>query len=303
MVDTGSADGSAEMVCAEFGEATLVADIGNPGFGTAANEGIARCADLPYILLLNADTVLRPGALAALAGYLDDHPGVAVLGPRIVGPENGLQRSTFPFPGPRSAFLGETRVGALARFVPGLRNSYLRTWSHDRAREVPWVLGAAMTIRRSAFEVVGGFDPGIFLYFEETDLCYRLREMGWSVHFTPAATVMHVGGASTGQRRRESWLRYYAAMEDFYRRHRSRASLALMRLIVRTTRAAAWLRDSARLRWVRDAETRTRLTADVRAWKEIVRAARPPPADIPGDSSAPTVERTTERDAARSKQA
>lgn len=300
VVDTGSSDGSPEMVRAEFGEATLVADIGNPGFGAAANEGIARCAS-PYVLLLNADTILRPGALAALERYLDEHPEAGVVGPRIVGPEDGLQRSTFPFPGPRTAFLGETRLGALVRFVPGFRNVYLRTWQHDRAREVPWVLGAAMAIRRRAFEAAGGLDPGFFLYFEETDLCYRLREMGWTVHFTPDATVVHVGGASTGQHRRESRLRYYAAMEAFYRRHRSPAARALMRGIVRLTRATAWIRDSVRLRLVRDPESRGRLAADVQAWKAIALDSIPAQADVAGRGRAPDAERTTERDAVRPK--
>lgn len=276
VVETGSSDGSAAMVRAEFGSAVLVSDIGNPGYGTAANLGISASTS-PYVLLLNADTVLHPGAVSALARCLDRHPRAAVVGPRIQDPAGELQRSTFPFPGPRTAFLGETRLGALARFIPGLREVYLRTWPHDRPREVPWVLGAALALRREAFDAVGGFDAGYFLYFEETDLCRRLRDAGWEVRFTPDATVTHVGGASTGQRGVDARLHYYAGMEGYYRRHRSRPALALMRLIVRLTRAVAWTLDSARLTWVRDPDTRRRLADSVRASKAIaLRSIRAP---------------------------
>jgi GT2 family glycosyltransferase len=96
------------------------------------------------------------------------------------------------------------------------------------------VLGAALALRREAFEAVGGFDPGFFLYAEEVDLCYRLWQAGWEVHFAPAATVMHVGGASTAPRRPEMEAQRTDSARRFYRRHYSPLRVAVLDGLIRT---------------------------------------------------------------------
>src|SRR5262249_11131009 len=150
-----------------------------------------------YVLLLNSDTLLAPGALAALAQYLDAHPRAAIAGPRLRNADGSLQPSCHPFLGTMQSFLEKSVVArALAR-LPVVRDHYLLVnSSHAAPRVVPWVLGAALAIRRSAFDQVGGFDESFFLYAEEVDLCYRLKAAGWEVHFAPVTDVVHVGGAS-----------------------------------------------------------------------------------------------------------
>jgi len=134
---------------------------------------------------------------------------------------------------------------------------------------VPWVRGAALAIRREAFEAVGGFDESFFIYGEEMDLCYRLREANWSVHFAPVTTVIHVGGASTDQRRTDMQVQLFASLRHFYRLHYSRRRLALLIVIVTGFAVAKWCLDRLRLAAVRDGHERARIEEDLAAWKRV----------------------------------
>jgi GT2 family glycosyltransferase len=197
VVDNGSTDGSVEMVRDEFPAVGLIQSA-NRGYGAGANRAFA-ATTAPYVLLLNTDTVMQPGALAALAHYLDGHARAGVVGPRLLNPDGSLQPSCFPFPSPLNVLLVSACVGrAVCEPVPALRERFLRTWSHNAPRVVPWVRGAALGIRRDAFDEVGRFDEGFFLYYEETDLCRRLGRAGWETHFAPVTDVVHACEISTG---------------------------------------------------------------------------------------------------------
>jgi GT2 family glycosyltransferase len=282
VVDNASPDGSVEIVLAEYPWVTLHANKTNLGYGAAANQALSSCT-AEYVLLLNSDTLLQAGALMALSDYLDVHPHAAIVGPRLVEEDGTLQASCYPFPTPLNTFLENSRgaifLGRLIRrHLPILRNSYLRTWPHNAARIVPWVKGAALAIRRTAFEIVGGFDESYFMYFEDADLCYRLHAAGWQVHFAPVTTVVHVGGASTRQRRTEMTVRLLASTIQFYQRHASRLHLAEVVVIVKGLMLAKWISGIARLYLTRDACKRADIAADVAAcrsvlfgrWKELV---------------------------------
>jgi GT2 family glycosyltransferase len=254
VVDNASSDGSAQMVRNTFPQVTLHALAENIGYGAAANEAILRC-DTDYVLLLNSDTLLANDSAERMRRYLDDHPLAAIAGPRLHNSDGTLQASCYPHPTPFHLFLEESLLGRLVAHVPGLRHLYLRTWRHDEARVVPWVLGAALAIRCDAYLEVGGFDPEFFMYFEEIDLCHRLRQAGWQIHFTPVTTVVHAGGASTSQRYAEMQYRLFSSMQLFYRRHYKAWQLRLLRLTMMPLIAARLVRDAIRLR-------RTRNTAD-----------------------------------------
>jgi GT2 family glycosyltransferase len=271
VIDNGSTDGSIELVVRSYPEARIIIDPTNPGFGSAANHAIA-AASSPYVLLLNADTVLRPGAIAGITRYLDDNPEVAVLGPRLLNLDGSLQPSTFFFPTPLMVFLAETRIGYIARYVPGFRDFYLRTWAHDRPRRVPWVRGAAMGIRRIAFDDVGGFDREYAMYFEEVDLCFRLGSNGWLTHFAPVADIVHAHGASTTQRAAEMRVLYYESLHRFYHRYYGVAWRKRMSAVVRWTVAFALTRDWLRWKLAFDHRRRRDLQESVAAWKRILRA-------------------------------
>lgn len=272
VADTGSTDGTAGMVREELPAALLLADGGNPGFGAAANRAVAACT-APFVLLLNADTRVRPGALRALASYLADHPRAALAGPRLVNPDGSLQVSCFPFLGTFQLMLEKTPLARVLARVPALRDRWLLCHSpHDRPREVPWVLGAAMAIRREAFDQVGGFDPSFFMYSEEIDLCWRLQEAGWEVHFAPAATVEHVGGASTSQRRPEMAVRRVASSRLFYRRHYSRPRVWALESMIGAAMLGRLLRDSLRLALSRQPADRSRLAENLAIWRGALRS-------------------------------
>ncbi len=199
VADNASTDGSPEMVAREFPEVELVR-AANEGYGAGANAAIRR-ATTPYVLLLNSDTRLHADSgaptLGALAGYLDAHPRAGMVGPKLVNPDGTLQRSIYPLPSPLAELMRWTSASRLARIIPGWGRKYFVDWLHDKAEAVGWVVGAALAIRRDAFDAVKGFDTSFFMYSEEVDLACSMQEAGWEVHFAPVATVTHYGGAST----------------------------------------------------------------------------------------------------------
>jgi len=257
VVDNRSSDGSREMVRREFPSVTLVANTRNVGYGEAANRGLASCR-APYVLLLNADTRPGPGSLEALSCFLDRHPDAAAVGPRLLNADGTLQPSCLPFPGSLRLCLEKTILGRW------------RYRAHDRPRSVPWIVGAAMALRREAIDSVGGFDPAFFMYAEEVDLCFRLRKRGWRVHFTPDASVTHVGGASTEPLRAAMAVRRVRSVRLFYRRHYPRLQCAALDAAIRSTMACRWLRDVARRSMSRDPATRSRLTEDIGVWLDLL---------------------------------
>ncbi|MEO7040255.1 MAG: glycosyltransferase family 2 protein [Gemmatimonadaceae bacterium] len=274
--DNGSTDGSVEMVEREFSEVRVLDSRDNPGYGAASNQAIAACR-APYVLLLNSDILLAPETLDVLVEYLDAHPRAAIVGPRLRNPDGTLQRSAHAFPRP-------VTLRPVVRHIPGLRDRSLLTWPHDQPRVVQWVKGAALAIRRTAFDAVSGFDPAFFMYFEETDLCYRLHEAGWEIHFTPATTIVHKGGASTEQMRADMAVQFYASMRQFYRYHYPTADLRRLDAVLRLQSRLALARDRARLLSTRDPRAAAILADDVRVWRRVLAGdwpVRPTPVSAP----------------------
>lgn len=269
VVDSASCDASAAMVQREFPAVTLVASATNIGFGAAANRAFGAC-NSPYVLLLNGDTLLRPGALEALGAYLDRHPRAAIVGPRLVNSNGELQSSCFPFPTPLDILLDTSHTYDVLARVPVLREVVTRTWAHDYARRVPWVLGAALAIRREAFQAVGGFDDSFFMYYEEVDLCYRLARRGWETHFAPVAEVVHVGGASTRGQRADMTVRFFASLGHFYRRHYTRWQQAALKTLVAGIAFGRLVRDSLAVRTARDRDRRTQAAIDMETWRRLL---------------------------------
>jgi len=269
VVDNASSDGSVEMVQAHYPRVMLHANKANIGYGAAANLAIAR-STAKYILLLNSDTLLQPGALQAMSTYLDLHTQAAIVGPRLVNPDGRLQASCRQFPGTLKWLVDNGTLGLLTQRVPVLRDHNLRIWTHDHVRVVPWVLGAALAIRREAFEAVGGFDESFFMYAEETDLCYRLNTAGWQIHFVPVATVTHVGGASTRQYRTKMAIQVVKSDIKFYQRHYSGIRLAGLIAIAKSRVLLRFVRGSIRLPVTRDAGERARIAEDVAVWRDML---------------------------------
>ena len=271
VVDTGSTDGSVEMVRDEFPGVRLVTLPHNPGYGAGCNAGV-RASGAEYVLVLNSDTRVTPGSIARLAGSLGASPRAGVVGPRLLNPDGSPQRSIYPFPGPVARVFVHEPLASSAWIVPALRERYATGWRRSVPRRVPWVLGAALAIRRRAFDDVGGFDETFEMYFEEVDFCWRLRARGWDTLFAPSVEIVHLGGASTRQRRAAMRLRYELSLLQFHRRHHRGATRLFGLGAVRLHAAARYLRDALLYRATSDPARRSELRDDLTAWRAVLRA-------------------------------
>lgn len=198
VVDSGSSDGTAEAVQRDH-PLVQVVSLANVGFGRAANAGIRTTTAL-HVVVCNADVRFAPGALPTLAGCLDADAEVAAVGPLVRYPDGTVQASARCLPDLRTA----VAHGLLGRVRPDNAATcryHARDLPIDRARDVDWLSGCALALRRTAVEAIGGFDPGYFLYVEDVDLGQRLRAAGWRLRYEPCARVVHTVGASTSQRR------------------------------------------------------------------------------------------------------
>ncbi|WP_052666147.1 glycosyltransferase [Nitriliruptor alkaliphilus] len=236
LVDTGSRDGTAAAVRAAFPHVRVL-ELANAGFGRGANAGV-RATDTEVAVVANADVRFDGDGPAAMAAAATAGPEVGLAGPRVVYPDGRPQASARALPDPLTAVLH-----ALLRWiVPGNRwTARYRQTDHDPtvARDVGWVSGCALAVRRTAFDAVDGFDPGYPLYLEDVDLAARLQDAGWRVRYDPRTTVVHRVGASTSGRRWRA-LVWHARGLDRYVGRRYGASGRALRPLVRLA-LAAWV--------------------------------------------------------------
>lgn len=194
VVDNGSEDGSVEMVEELFPWARLIVAQANLGFGPAVNEVAAR-SSTSWLAAANADVELMPGALQALLACGENDPGAGALAPKLLLPDGSVQHSVHSFPTVKAAVAGGLR---LAKLLPRLGQAMNATGhlSTVEARRVDWATGAFLLLRRRAFDQAGRFDPDQWMYAEDIDICWRLREMGWATLYEPAAEVRHALSAA-----------------------------------------------------------------------------------------------------------
>lgn len=191
--DNGSRDGSIRMVKEDYPDVVLVENHENLGFGKANNIALPLCRS-EHILLFNPDTALTPGALRTMLEFMKAHPDAAAIGPKLTNIDGSLQRSIRRFPSLINQ-LSESLF--LYRFSRRGSGEVIEDpESYAQSREVDWVTGAAMLVRKEAFDSIGGFDERFFLYSEETDWCARAKTGGWKIFFFPGAKVMHIHGDS-----------------------------------------------------------------------------------------------------------
>jgi N-acetylglucosaminyl-diphospho-decaprenol L-rhamnosyltransferase len=195
VADNASSDGSDRAVGAADANAVVLPTGGNLGFGAGANRGVA-ATRADYILLLNPDTLVEPGTVKVLADALDRDPRLAVVGPRVENLDGSLYPSARTFPSLGDA-VGHAFLGFVSPSNPFTRRYRMLDWDHALPRDVDWIAGTCMLLRRTAFEAVGGFDERYFMYVEDVDLCWRLWRTGWRVAYEPAGRVVHTIGVSS----------------------------------------------------------------------------------------------------------
>lgn len=192
VVDNASRDGSADHLAEHHPDVTLVRLPQNVGFGRANNAALSH-VDSPYVLLLNTDAFMSPGSLRAAIGHMAAHPECGVVGAHLLNRDGSSQPSARNFPTPWNVFVLYAGLGRWFPRTPGIDPAH---WDADRPAACDWVPGCFFLIRKAVIDQVGLFDPLFFLYAEEVDLCRRVKQAGWEVHYEPGARVVHLGGES-----------------------------------------------------------------------------------------------------------
>ena len=215
VVDNGSTDGSIETLRAEFADVAVLTPGANLGYAAAANRGTA-ATRAPVVAVCNADVLLEPGTAGALVQRLDAEADVGAIGPRVNDP-NGVH-----YPSARTVPRLRDTVGHGVLLHVKPNNRFTRRYRQldadpARSRDVDWVSGAALWLRRDALDRVGGWDERYFMYVEDVDLCSRLREARWRVVYEPAGVITHVQGASTDRRAYRMIIEHHRSLLRFAR--------------------------------------------------------------------------------------
>jgi GT2 family glycosyltransferase len=203
VVDNDSQDGSYEKLSRAArgmkGRVTVLASDKNGGFGYGVNVGLryglTSRSPAEYFYLLNSDAFPDPSAVGELLQLLEREPQAGIAGSYIYGLDGLPHQTAFRFPSPMSELERALRLGIASKILSRWR---VVLPVPDTDREVDWVAGASMMIRREVFADVGGFDEKFFLYFEETDFCLSAKQAGWSTHYVRSSAVAHIGSVSTG---------------------------------------------------------------------------------------------------------
>lgn len=247
VVDNASTDGSPGMVRERFPEVCLIESATNRGFAGGNNLAFPHCRGR-YVMLLNSDTEVEPGALDAMVQFCDATPDVGALGPRLLNPDGTVQASGFPFPTLTDTALRLMRLrrgtpGGKAPFVDRERQKafFVGTNNEERAtnnafqsvatfERHDWITGACLMVRREVLERVGPLDEQFFFECEDVDWCRRIRAAGWEIALLPEARVMH-HGAGSGIAFSVDALRGHLGACRYFRKYHGRGAEALMRIL------------------------------------------------------------------------
>lgn len=250
VVDNASQDGSAAMIRQDFEWVHLIENGENVGFAAANNQALPYCRG-KYILLLNSDTKVLPGAFRVLVTFMEEHGTVGATGTRYFNPDGSLQPSCFPAPTVGRELWRLFHLDKL--YAHGTYQ--MHTWSVEQPREVDIVQGAALLVRREIVLALGLFDTDYFMYTEEVDLCRRIRQAGWQIYWVPRATIIHYGGQSTRQVAQLMFLQLYRSKVLYFRKHHGRVATFLYKWVILVATVARllltpliWIQDPIRRR-------------------------------------------------------
>ncbi len=240
VVDNNSRDASAAMVASKFSEARLIANSENLGFSKANNQALKEARGR-YVLLLNPDTKVFDDAVARMVEFMERHGDVACLAPQLIYPDGSPQRTCRHFP---SLFTDLMENLYLDSLFPrnGFFNRYrMGDWAHDEPREVDSAYGACLLLRRDAFEAAGFLDERFFMYYDELDLCYRLKKAGRKVYYMPDIRVIHYASKSSEQALEATERYKYRSKFLFFEKHYGPWSLWVLGLTLALRSVLTWV--------------------------------------------------------------
>ncbi len=262
VADNASEDGSREMVRALFPQVELHVNSRNIGFGAGNNAAVPRATGR-YVMFLNSDTKVVGDALKTIVAYGDAHPDIGILGPKLLNGDGSLQYSCRRYPNIATGFFRNTILGRLFPQNKFTTDYLMQDWDHATPRDVDWVSGAALVMRRALLDQIGAFDEDYYMYCEDVDLCWRAnhaprptanRETStiapsaelaalrvdapnpesshWRVVYCPDAVIYHYIGKSSDQVPARMTYEFHRSQYLFYRKHYRRSTPLLLRPII-----------------------------------------------------------------------
>jgi hypothetical protein len=221
IIDNASIDNTVDMIKKHFSEITLIVNHDNRGFAAANNQGI-KASQSEYILLLNPDTILHPKSLDILVDFMESNKDVGACGPKLLNADGSIQDSVRCFPSFRGALHRHTVFKCLGIFKGQYRKWVMYDFNNDKQIDVDQVMGAAMMLRKSVTEQIGVLDERFFMYYEEVDLCYRIKQADWRIVYIPQVVITHIGGGSSGQIPVSKRIMAMTSLLKFFRKHRGK---------------------------------------------------------------------------------
>jgi len=222
LIDNHSQDDSVESIRTRYPGVQVIANPENTGFARANNQGFA-AASGRYMLLLNSDTVVRQDTLETMISLMDRRPELGASGCKVILPDGSLDKACRRgFPTPAASFYYAFGFSKLFPDKPRFNGYQLGYLDADAEYPVDCLVGAFMVVRREAIDKVGGLDENFFMYGEDLDWCYRIKEAGWGIYYYPQTTIVHLKGGSARRRPLRIVYEFHRAMVLFHRKHYSK---------------------------------------------------------------------------------
>jgi GT2 family glycosyltransferase len=232
VVDNNSQDGSPDMIEKEHPEIRLIKNQDNFGFARANNQAID-ISQGHYIFMLNSDTLVPPLSISRMVNFLDGNSNAGVVGAKMLNPDYTLQRTARRFPTPMAFFFG--RKTLLTKIFP--KNKYSRKYLMletdycEEPYEVDWVSGGALMVKKEAINQVGVLDEIFFMYWEDAEFCFRMKEWGWKVFCLPSAPIIHYEGRSSNNEKLKLIMYFNKGAYLFYRKHYIKSRYSIMNFV------------------------------------------------------------------------
>ena len=237
VVDNASEDDSRDMVRTEYRQVKLVVNDSNIGFGAGNNTGI-RASSGRYILFLNSDTVVMQGALDGMVNFADAQVDIGIVGPKLLNADGSLQYSCRRYPNLGTGMFRNTPLGRLFPKNKFTSDYLYSDWDHNTPKEVDWVSGAALMIRRDLVDKIGAFDEDYFMYCEDVDLCWRANHTEisegkpWRVIYLPDSKIFHYIGRSSDRVPTRMTYEFHRSQHLFYKKRYASTTPILLRPII-----------------------------------------------------------------------
>jgi GT2 family glycosyltransferase len=219
VVDNASTDGTPDLIQQQFPDVRLIRNLQNVGFARACNQALAGNR-AEYVLFLNPDTKVLAGTIQTLIGFMNSHPEAGATGPTLLNSDGSLQLAGNTFPNLKNLWIESLFLDRIFPKNPIWGFHKLSYIDRSVPLKVDWTMGSCLLVRREALNKIGGFDEYFFLFFEETDLCLRLRQAGYEIYVVPETKVLHAGGASRPENyNADKIVNYHKSLFYYFQKH------------------------------------------------------------------------------------